>query len=338
MPSLTSIPSNRVPFIDERTGVVSREWYNFLLNLFQLSGGGSSSNTTEDAMLSGLSVIPEVAADSENMMPAFLAPLVPDDVAPKYEQFSLPSDDLTPRYEIRSFTLSSENANGVVYLDANRLPTTKSTFTFDGTTLSMSGLTASGTVTFSGGTANGVAYLNGSKVVTTGSTFTYDGTTMTVGVITQGSQYRSGNGVTTGDVVAQVGYYRTGDGYALLDLYAEASASFSTRLIRSPGANGVLELKNVGSGDFIVSQTHSAPLVFKIASTECARIDHLTNVIVGDAAINTNATDGFLYVPGCAGTPTGVPTTYSGRIPVVVDSTNNKLYFYSGGAWRDAGP
>lgn len=71
---------------------------------------------------------------------------------------------------------------------------------------------------------------------------------------------------------------------------------------------------------------------------ERARIDPAGNVIVGTAAIATTATDGFLYVPTCAGTPTGVPTTYTGRAPIVIDSTNNKLYFYSGGAWRDAGP
>lgn len=61
-------------------------------------------------------------------------------------------------------------------------------------------------------------------------------------------------------------------------------------------------------------------------------------VIVGNAAIATTATSGFLYIPTCAGTPTGTPTTYTGRAPLVIDSTNNKLYFYSGGAWRDAGP
>lgn len=63
------------------------------------------------------------------------------------------------------------------------------------------------------------------------------------------------------------------------------------------------------------------------------------NVVTGNlAAIATNATDGFLYVPACAGTPTGTPTSKTGKVPIVVDSTNNKLYFYSGGAWRDAGP
>lgn len=62
------------------------------------------------------------------------------------------------------------------------------------------------------------------------------------------------------------------------------------------------------------------------------------NVVVSNAALATNATDGFLYVPTCAGTPTGTPTTFAGRAPIIVNTTNNKLYFYSSGAWRDAGP
>lgn len=62
------------------------------------------------------------------------------------------------------------------------------------------------------------------------------------------------------------------------------------------------------------------------------------NVQAGGGAVATNATNGFFYVPTCAGTPTGVPTTKTGFAPIVVNTTNNKLYFYSGGAWRDAGP
>jgi hypothetical protein len=63
-------------------------------------------------------------------------------------------------------------------------------------------------------------------------------------------------------------------------------------------------------------------------------------VVIGDnaTALATNATDGFLYVPTCAGTPTGAPTAQTGTAPIVIDTTNNKLYFRSGGAWRDAGP
>lgn len=66
--------------------------------------------------------------------------------------------------------------------------------------------------------------------------------------------------------------------------------------------------------------------------------DDRGNTVVGHGAIDTAATDGFLYVPTCAGVPTGVPRTYTGRAAMVVDSTNNRLYFYSNGAWRNAGP
>jgi hypothetical protein len=73
--------------------------------------------------------------------------------------------------------------------------------------------------------------------------------------------------------------------------------------------------------------------------TERFRITAVGNVVAGgSAALATTATNGFLYVPTCAGTPTGTPTAITGMAPIVVNTTNNKLYFYSGGAWRDAGP
>ncbi len=67
----------------------------------------------------------------------------------------------------------------------------------------------------------------------------------------------------------------------------------------------------------------------------CFQMDSLGNVAIGAAAIATTATDGFLYIPSCAGTPTGMPTTKTGRTPVVYDSTNDILYVYRGG-WKKA--
>lgn len=43
MPNITNIPAPRVSFIDERTGLISREWYRFLLNLFTRIEDGSSN-------------------------------------------------------------------------------------------------------------------------------------------------------------------------------------------------------------------------------------------------------------------------------------------------------
>lgn len=37
----TQIPAPRVPFMDERTGTISREWFRFLNNLYTILGGGN---------------------------------------------------------------------------------------------------------------------------------------------------------------------------------------------------------------------------------------------------------------------------------------------------------
>ena len=55
---------------------------------------------------------------------------------------------------------------------------------------------------------------------------------------------------------------------------------------------------------------------------------------LGSPSLATNATEGFLQIPTCAGTPTGTPDLIAGYAPVVVDSTNNLLYFYTNGAWH----
>lgn len=52
------------------------------------------------------------------------------------------------------------------------------------------------------------------------------------------------------------------------------------------------------------------------------------------AALATSATAGFLTIPSCAGTPTGVPASIpTGQVPIVYDSTNNKIAVYNGG-WK----
>jgi len=56
-----------------------------------------------------------------------------------------------------------------------------------------------------------------------------------------------------------------------------------------------------------------------------------SSVISGSkVALATNATTGFLYIPTCAGTPTGTPSSYTGKVAFVYDTTNNKIYVYDG--------
>ena len=49
--NVTNIPAPRVPFIDERTGLMAREWYRFFLNLFVLTGSGDNPISLEELQL-----------------------------------------------------------------------------------------------------------------------------------------------------------------------------------------------------------------------------------------------------------------------------------------------
>jgi hypothetical protein len=48
MANITNIPAPRVPFIDERTGLISREWFRFLNNQFVLTGSGTTATSISD--------------------------------------------------------------------------------------------------------------------------------------------------------------------------------------------------------------------------------------------------------------------------------------------------
>ena len=49
--NITNIPSARVDFIDPRTGLMSREWYRFFLNLFNLTGAGNNPTSLDDLQI-----------------------------------------------------------------------------------------------------------------------------------------------------------------------------------------------------------------------------------------------------------------------------------------------
>lgn len=49
--NITQIPALRVPIIDPRTGLISREWYLFFFSLFNLSGSGSNTISLTDVQV-----------------------------------------------------------------------------------------------------------------------------------------------------------------------------------------------------------------------------------------------------------------------------------------------
>ncbi len=59
--NITQIPAPRVPLIDETTGLISREWFRFLNNQYQLTGGGTTSTTLAD-----LELTPSLSSNTED--------------------------------------------------------------------------------------------------------------------------------------------------------------------------------------------------------------------------------------------------------------------------------
>jgi len=188
-------------------------------------------------------------------------------------------------------------------------------------------------------TANGVLYASGTTTLTTGSALTFNGTVLGVtGSVSIGTTSATYDLSFGGDNNRSIGLERrtlAGASGKQLGLVPGGATLGSTD---QNGGNLFLQSGiSTGSGSsFVVVYTHGggASGTADTVAQERMRVDGLGNVTVGTGAINTTATDGFLYIPTCAGTPTGVPTAKTGLAPMVVDSTNNKLYVYISGAWR----
>lgn len=71
-------------------------------------------------------------------------------------------------------------------------------------------------------------------------------------------------------------------------------------------------------------------------TTPDLRVMNTGSVVVGNAALATNATTGFFYFPSMAGEASGTPTAFTGLTPMAYDTTNNQLQVYDSG-WQVVG-
>ena len=111
--------------------------------------------------------------------------------------------------------------------------------------------------------------------------------------------------------------------------------------------NSYLYIQNALEGKLYFSKSGANTYSFQLSNSQLfiynnsnaispLSIQNTGSVLTGLNSLATTATNGFHYIPTCAGTPTGTPTAYTGYAPLIIDRTNNKLYFYSGGAWVPA--
>lgn len=160
----------------------------------------------------------------------------------------------------------------------------------------------------------------------------HNGTTMT-DLITFADSGRVGVGTTTPAYALDVAGAIHSTGQIMAD-YAGArflaAGSAQGFLLQATAATNYMGVYWDGAG---AGEVH-APQTLRLETANTARVtlDANGNVAIG-GALTTTATNGYLYIPTMPGAPTGVPTAFSGRAPIVFDTTNNKLWIYNG-TWK----
>lgn len=196
---------------------------------------------------------------------------------------------------------------------------------------------------FQGGVAgNGLAAIGAAfagAATTDGAYLTFSTRAITSGTLTERMRIDANGNVGIG-VTPSTLHAHTGTLGVWAGVFGHATGYVSvTNMYRDSGgtwkhiAAGRGTAMNHGSGSFQFYGSTSGSADAAVSFALNMNIDDKGNVVVGSAALATTATDGFLYIPSCAGTPTGVPTAYTGRIPIVFDTTNDRLWAYRG-AWQ----
>jgi hypothetical protein len=120
---------------------------------------------------------------------------------------------------------------------------------------------------------------------------------------------------------------------------------------RYAGSNGVSFIPGVqvavnAAATPIGTDTH-IPAVWRVRNARTGTsglidtiiADERGNVVLGgnNSAVPTPGTFGFIYLQKMSGVPTGTPEkTYAGKVPMIVDETNSRIYVNIGGTWKYA--
>lgn len=160
--------------------------------------------------------------------------------------------------------------------------------------------------------------------VTTGSTFNVALGTVTVATLVRDDTVTWNNGAVVFTAwKLNVTNTASAAGSLLLDLQIGGTSQFSVDKAGAVVAVGSITGAALAGTSLTI--TPGGTLGFSMAG--------VASTVLANAALSTSATDGFLYVPTCAGAPSGTPTTRTGTVALVYDTTNNKLMVYNGG-WK----
>ena len=119
MPSplnVTTIPAPRTPLTDPNTGLLSREWYRFFLNLFDLTGAGSSPTSITDLQVGPpFATVDEVINSTDIKIQGFATSPSQDGLLAQIAELQKQVDALQsqPQVDVSAITIAISGLNAI---------------------------------------------------------------------------------------------------------------------------------------------------------------------------------------------------------------------------------
>lgn len=317
MLNITNIPAPRVPFIDERTGLMAREWYRFFLNLFVLTGSGNNAITLEELQLGPpnpqdltellIQINQNIAPQYEDQSGDFLKTLDTAQLMSMMSQFANAEAAIQGAYlqpvvqtgTIANYNLdNSPTAGGIAYGTGPALAVSAA-----GTLGQVLTSAGAGTPTWSAaatGTVTSVSVVSANGLAGTVATAT---TTPAITLSTTITGLLKGNGTAISAATSGTDYAPATSGTSIL--YGNGSGGFSNVTIGTGVAFAGGTLSATGSGGTVTSVTGTAPVVSSGGTTPAISM-----------AAATTSVNGYLTSTDW--------TTFNGKQAALVSGTNIK--------------
>jgi len=263
--NITNIPAPRVPFIDERTGLMAREWYRFFLNLFVLTGSGNNPITLEELQLGPpnqpdlaellIQINQNIAPQYEDQSGDFLATLDTAQLMSMMSRFENAEAAIQGAYlqpvvqtgTIANYNLdNSPTAGGIVYGTGPALAVSAAGTL--GQVLTSGGAGAPTWATDGGGTVTTVSVVSANGLAGTVATAT---TTPAITLSTTVTGLLKGNGTAISAATSGTDYAPATSGTSIL--YGDGAGGFSNVTIGTGVAFTAGTLSATGSGGTVTS-------------------------------------------------------------------------------------
>jgi hypothetical protein len=291
--NITNIPAPRVPFIDERTGLMAREWYRFFLNLFVLTGSGNNPITLEELQLGPpnqpdltellIQINQNIAPQYEDQSGDFLATLNTAQLMSMMSRFENAEAAIQGAYLnpiVQTGTIANYNLDGSPTLGGVAYGTgpalAVSAAGSSGQVLTSAGAAAPTWATPTTGTVSSVSVVSANGLAGTVATAT---TTPAITLSTTITGLLKGNGTAISAAVSGTDYAPATSGTSIL--YGNGAGGFSNVTIGTGVAFSAGTLSATGSGGTVTSVTGTAPVVSSGGATPVISMAAATTSVNG---------------------------------------------------------